>query len=208
MYFRRCAACCGFVLSGSTFQWSAVGAVARLRVPPSWVITPTGRTLCWLGPGDVRPLVVFRARTAALAGRSGVMYSWTLVISSTTEMFAERLDSAIYFGPFFSVISSASEMFAERLGQALCFGPLMGRTGRTSPRAGVSSPSFLTSLRSNFYVWYMMFGMPCINIYPQWGASKEPEDYNNIDTPSLTTRSTSAAVFSSPHHGSQVAEPE
>ena len=116
MYFRRCAACCGFVLSGSTFQWSAVGAVARLRVPPSWVITPTGRTLCWLGPGDVRPLVVFRARTAALAGRSGVMYSWTLVISSTTEMFAERLYSAIYFEPFFSVISSASEMCAEHLG--------------------------------------------------------------------------------------------
>ena len=65
---------------------------------------------------------------------------------------AERFDSAIYLWPSFSVISSAAETFAERLGQALCFGPLTGRTGRTSPLAGVSSPLVLAVFSVLLYV--------------------------------------------------------
>ena len=112
--------------------WLTVVAIARLRVPP-------------VSCGFPRP-------DCALTGRSGGMFPWTLALSSTTEMFAERFDSAIYLWPFFSVISSTSETFAVRLGQALCFGPLTGRTGRTSPLAGVSSPLVLAVFSVQLYV--------------------------------------------------------
>ena len=114
-----------------------------LACAPGWVITPASRIDWQVRQWGRLPFCGFPRPDCALTGRSGGMFPWTLAISSTSEMFAERFDSAIYLWPSFSVISFTAETFAECLGQALCFGPLTGRTARTSPLAGVSSPLVL-----------------------------------------------------------------
>ena len=120
-------------------------AIARLRVPP----VSSGFRLLWFCA-----LRVDSPWSTVVAIARWQMFPWTLAIPSTSEMFAERFDSAIYLWPSFSVISSAAETFAERLGQALCFGPLTGRTGRTSPLARVSSPLVLAVFSVLPYVCY------------------------------------------------------
>ena len=115
VYFRRCAACCGFVLFDRTPRGRPLWPLPAC-VCPRLGDYPRGSDLLVGSALGRLPSCGFPRPDCALAGRSGGMFSWTLALSSTTEMFSERLDSAIYFGPFFSVISSASEMFAEHLG--------------------------------------------------------------------------------------------